>query len=238
MEPVRREIKRVYERAAATASEGGFTVELDGRPVRTPGGALLVLPNRRLANAIAVEWQEQQLTVRPETMPMMALACTAIDRIRHRREEVVVDVVRYAETDLLCHRAAGPPDLQARQSSTWQPLLDWAADAYGAPLEVTSGILAIDQPEPSLAALRRVVGACDDMTLSGLALAVTTSGSLVIGLALISGRLEPAAAFAAAELDETYQIEKWGEDAEATRRRAARRADLDAAARFAGLAGA
>ena len=227
--------KRFYKEARAAAAEGGFEVRLDGRALRTPAGSRLALPGEPLAAAIAAEWQAQGEKISPETMPLMSLACTAIDRVVARRGEIVAEILRFAETDLLCHRADAPAELVRRQAEAWQPLLDWAAQDLKAPLETTAGILAVEQPPESLAALRRAVEVLDDLTLAALSVAVGAAGSLVIGLALLRGRLDPEAAFEAAELDASYQIELWGEDPEATRRRAVCRADLFAAARFVGL---
>ena len=227
--------KRFYKEARAVAAEDGFEVRLDGRVLRSPAGGRLALPSEALAAAIAGEWQAQGEKINPETMPIMSLASTAIDRVAIQRGEIVEEILRFAETDLLCHRAEAPDELVRRQAETWQPLLDWAAQDLGAPLTATTGILAVAQPPQSLAALRRAVEALDDLALTALSVAVAAAGSLVIGLALLRGRLDPEAAFDAAELDASYQIELWGEDPEATRRRAVCRADLFAAARFAGL---
>ncbi len=227
--------RRFYKEARAEAAEDGFEVRLDGRALSTPAGSRLALPGEPLAAAIAAEWQAQGDKISPETMPMMSLACTAIDRVAARRGEILEEILRFAETDLLCHRADAPAELAGRQAKIWQPLLDWAAQDLEAPLKTTTGILAVAQPPESLAALRRAVEALDDLALAALSVAVGAAGSLVIGLALLRGRLDPEAAFEAAELDASYQIELWGEDPEATRRRAVCRADLFAAARFAGL---
>ncbi len=227
--------RRLYKEARAVAAEDGFEVRLDDRVLRSPAGSRLALPGEPLAAAIAAEWQAQGDKINPETMPMMSLACTAIDRVAARRGEIVEEVLRFAETDLLCHRADAPAELAGRQAAAWQPLLDWAAQDLEAPLRTTTGILAVAQPPESLAALRRAVEDLDDLALAALSVAVGAAGSLVIGLALLRGRLDPEAAFEAAELDASYQIELWGEDPEATRRRAVCRADLFAAARFVGL---
>ncbi len=227
--------KRVYKEARAAAVEGGFEVQLDGRSLRTPAGSRLALPGEALAAAVAAEWQVQGDQIDPETMPMMSLACTALDRVAGQRDQIVGEILRFAETDLLCHRVDTPAELVRRQSETWQPLLEWSAQELEAPLQATTGILAVAQPPESLAALRRAVDGLDDLALTALSVAVSAAGSLVIGLALLRGRLDPEAAFEAAELDASYQIELWGEDPEATRRRATCRADLFAAARFAAL---
>lgn len=227
--------KRFYKEARAAAAEDGFEVRLDGRVLRSPAGGRLALPTEALAAAIAAEWQAQGERINAETMPIMSLASTATDRVAAQRGQIVEEILRFAETDLLCHRAETPAELVRRQAETWQPLLDWAAQELGAPLTATRGILAVAQPPASLDALRRAVEALDDLALAALSVAVAAAGSLVIGLALLRGRLDPEAAFDAAELDASYQIELWGEDPEATRRRAVCRADLFAAARFAGL---
>jgi chaperone required for assembly of F1-ATPase len=148
---------------------------------------------------------------------------------------VIAELVAYAETEMLCHRADSPARLVARQEAAWQPLLDWLHARFDAPLAITHGVLAHKQLPASLATLTRALERLDDFRLAALSLAATTSGSLVIGLALIDGHIDTAAAFDAAELDATYQIEEWGEDAEATARRAEVREDLETAARFVAL---
>jgi len=225
-------IKRFYKEAAPSEVDGGFAVALDGRPIKTPGRATLLLPKRALAEAIAEEWSVQAETVKPETMALMSLACTAVDLVVPRREEVVSELAGYGETDLICYRAERPPALVERQNEHWQPLLDWAATALQAPLVTTSGLVVAAQPDDALAALGRTVAEHDDMALAALASAVKAAGSLVIALALSAGRIDVEAAFTAAELHESHQIEAWGEDAEATRRRATVLCDLSAAARF------
>lgn len=210
-------------------------IELDGRPVKTPGRALLLLPNRPLAQAVAAEWAAQSETIKPQSMPCMSLACTAIDLIAPRRAEAVAEIAAYGETDLVCYRADHPPELVVRQTATWQPLLDWAALTFDAPLVVTTGVLHKEQPAAAVAALGRAVEAQDDLSLAALATAVKAAGSLIIGLALQGGRLDAKAAFAAAELDALFQTEIWGEDPEAARQRAGVRAELEAAERFLAL---
>jgi chaperone required for assembly of F1-ATPase len=231
--------KRVYRTAAAVSAAehfdgvgAGHTVTLDGKPMRTPGRTPLVVPTRSLAAAIAREWSDQGDRVKPDTMPMMTLASTGIDRVPPRRERVIEEIAAYGGTDLVCYRADAPADLVVRQQSVWQPLVDWAALTYDAPLSITHGIVPMGQPAAALTALTATVARFDDLALAALHVATASAGSLVIALALAAGRLDAEAAFAAAQLDETYQIEKWGEDAEAAARRAEIRADLAAAERF------
>ena len=225
-------VKRFYKEAGSTAVAGGFAIRLDGREVRTPVQAVLVLPSAGLAEAVAGEWAAQGERIEPATMPLMSLACTAIDQIAPNRGAAIGELLDYAGSDLLCYRAAHPEALVARQAEVWQPLLDWAARDLDAPLRVTCGIRHKPQPEDALAALRRTVEALDDLSLTALDCATRASGSLIIALALHRRRVGADAAFEAAELDETFQIELWGEDPEATRRRTAVRADLAAARRL------
>jgi chaperone required for assembly of F1-ATPase len=228
-------MKRFYREAAAVASLEGFGVHLDGKPVLTPAKKTLTVPNQALAEAIAAEWQSQDDTVKPLALPLTRLVSTAIDRVSPRRGEVIAEIAKYAGTDLLCYRAAAPPELAARQHAIWQTLLDWAEARFGARLAVTASITPVDQPRAALAALERAIAAHDAMMLVALDLATAACGSAVLGLALIEGRLSPAEAFAAAQLDESFQIERWGEDSEQTKRRAALQEDITLAARFAAL---
>ncbi len=225
-------LKRFYKEVGSAAVEGGFAIQLDGREVRTPGQAVLVLPSAGLAEAVAGEWAVQGERIEPATMPLMSLACTAIDQIAPNRGAAIGELFDYAGSDLLCYRAEQPEALVARQAEVWQPLLDWAARELDAPLRVTCGIRHKPQPNDALAALRRAVEALDDFSLTALDCATRASGSLVIALALHRGRVGADAAFEAAELDETFQIELWGEYPEATRRRTAVCADLAAARRL------
>lgn len=224
--------KRFYKHAGAAPGEDGVFVELDGRPVKTPLGNVLLLPTARLAEAVAAEWEAQKDDVLPATMPLTQLAVTALDRMMANRDEVVTALAAYGGSDLLCYRAESPDDLVRRQAAAWQPLLDWVNDAYGVSLTVTTGILPVDQPRAALAALREAVAKLDDFQLAVLGLVVPLSGSLVLGLALLAGRLDAVGVSAAAFVDEIYQAERWGEDAEALAKRRAVEADIAAAAEF------
>ncbi|HUB96133.1 MAG TPA: ATP12 family protein [Stellaceae bacterium] len=228
-------MKRLYRHAAVETAEGGFAITLDGKIVRTPGKAALVLGSRALAEAIAAEWQAQGDRVDPESMPMTRLASTAIDLVAPRHAEVVAMIAKYAATDLVCYRADDPPELVARQHRAWQPLVDWVRERHGARLEVASGIMPCPQPEASLAALTACVAARDPWQLAALNLATAACGSLVVALALAEGQLDAEQAFSVAELDASFEIERWGEDAEQTARRRALKDDIAMAARFLAL---
>ncbi len=228
-------MKRFYKEASTSRGERGHGVALDGKPLRTPAKAALVVPTQTLAAAIAEEWAGQGADITIAAMPLTRLASTAIDLVAARRDAIVAETAAYAGTDLICYRVAHPPELVKRQQMLWQPLLNWLAENFDAPLHVTMGITPLTQPPASLATLRDAVAAHDDMNLTALRLATATSGSLAIALALLARRIDADAAFAAAELDESYQIEKWGEDREQTKRRAALRDDLELAEQFAEL---
>jgi len=228
-------MKRFYKQAGVKRAAGGHGVELDGRLVKTPGKRDLVVPSPALAAAMAGEWEAQQGEIRRETMPLTRLAGVTLDRGSIEREAVVQKAAGYAGTDLVCYRATRPPALVARQDAVWQPLIDWATERYDAPLVVTNGVIPARQPAASLAALAAVVAAHGDFALTALHAATTACGSLVIALALLEGRLDAAEAFAASQLDESYQIEAWGEDGEQAKRRAALASEIEAAAQFISL---
>ncbi len=225
-------MKRFYTRAEVAVSDTGFSVTLDGRTVRTPAGHPLVLPHQALAAAVAAEWLAQGKTVKPHEMPMMQLASTALDRVAPSRDMIINEMIRYAGTDLLCYRAESPQDLVERQRAVWQPILDWIDAQIGAPMPVTTGLLPIAPPDGSVSALRAHITAYDDIRLTALQNAVASMGSLLLGIALVDGHLAAEEAFAASQLDETYQIELWGEDPEATKRREVLRNDIAASARL------
>jgi len=228
-------VKRFFKEAGVTDIDGGFGVALDGKPVRTPAKVPLAVPTRALARAIAQEWQAQGDTIDPRALPLTRLASIALDLVAPRRTAVIAELVNYAGTDLVCYRAEQPPQLAVRQQAVWQPLMDWAALRFDAPLTVTAGILPVSQPPAALKALEAAAAAYDTHRLAALHLATAACGSLVVALALIEGRIDAETAFVAAELDASYEIERWGEDAEQTRRRAELKADIALAARFVAL---
>jgi chaperone required for assembly of F1-ATPase len=227
--------RRAYETVSVEPSGSGFAVRLDDKPLKTPGGQPVVAPWPGLAEAIGDEWRAQGARPNLSSVPMTRIAATAIDRIPSRRDGVIDELLAYAETELVCHRADSPPELMARQQATWQPLLDWLSQQFDAPLAVTNGVLPRPQAETTLQALRRLLEGLDDFSLAGLSVAVASSGSLVIGLAMLDGKIDAGQAFDAAELDATFQIEQWGEDSIAAQRRAELRAELETAAKFIGF---
>jgi chaperone required for assembly of F1-ATPase len=227
-------MKRFYKQASFAAAEGGYAVLLDGKPIRTPAKAKLVVNSRNLAEAMAAEWRAQAETIEPAGLHLTRLAGSVIDLIEPRRAQIIAEIAKYAGTDLLCYRAENPPELASRQRAAWQAHLDWAGERY-APLAVTRGVAPLEQAPSALDAYAAAVAAYDSMILGALYLATSALGSLVLALALIEGRIDADQAFAAAELDQTFQIERWGEDDEAARRRAGIKDDIALAARFADL---
>jgi len=225
-------MKRAYREVRVTPSDGGWRVLLDGRLLQTPAHASLLLPSRALAEAIAAEWDAQTEQIVPASMPLMRLAATAIDHVEPKRDRVIDEIAGYAATDLVCYRAEHPADLVARQHAGWQPLVDWATLQFDAPLLVTTGVLPKPQPPETLSAIRQAVAAFDTLRLAALHGATTASGSVVIGLALLHRQLDAHGAWQTSQLDETYQIEKWGEDPEAAARREELRRDIAAIDHF------
>ena len=228
-------MKRFYGKAEPVRRAAGHGITLDGKPIKTSGKRDLMVPNEALAAAIAEEWNAQEGEVLAATIPLTRLAMTAIDRVATQREAVVRETANYAATDLVCYRAAHPPALAARQQAVWQPLIDWAVLRYDAPLSVTTGVIPTKQSAASLRAFAAAVAEQDDFALTALHVATAACGSLVIALALIEQHLDAEGAFAASQLDESFQIEAWGEDAEQAERRRILAADIRAAAQFISL---
>jgi chaperone required for assembly of F1-ATPase len=228
-------MKRVYKDVTSGPAEGGHGIALDGRKLRTPGKQVIVVPSAALAAAIAAEWDAQQGDIRPASMPLFRLAATAIDHTAAWRERVAGEIANYAGTDLVCYRTDRPPALAQRQEAVWQPLVEWARQRYDAALAVTSGVIPQGQSPAALQAFAAAVAAQDDFRLTALHALTAACGSVVIALALLEGRIDAEAAYEVSQLDETFQSEAWGEDAEAAARRQALAADIAAAARFLAL---
>jgi chaperone required for assembly of F1-ATPase len=229
-------MKRFYTDATIVAEGGGFAVQLDGRAVRTPARAPLALPTAALAEAIVDEWRAQGERVDPRAMPMTGLANAAIDQVAPNHASFAADVARYGESDLLCYRADAPDPLVARQAAGWEPLLGWARTRYGVAFAITQGIIPVPQPDATLARLSEAVVAFDPFRLAALSTLVGLSGSLICGLAVAEGAFDPETVWDAAEIDERWQAEQWGEDAEAIARASQRRTDFLTARAFCALA--
>jgi chaperone required for assembly of F1-ATPase len=225
-------VKRFYTEARVGE---GRRILLDGKAVRTPGRRGLALPSDALAEAIADEWNAQSERIDPRAMPLTGLANAALDRIAPDPAAFARGLAAYGESDLLCYRAEAPAGLVRRQSESWDPLLAWAQQRYDAVLEIATGVVHVAQPAETVARLNAAVASLDPFALAGLSPLVTVSGSLLIALALAEGAIPLGTAWAAATLDEQWQAEQWGEDAEAAAALASRRRDFEAAARFLAL---
>lgn len=225
-------MKRFWKRAEAAEASGGFAIQLDGRPVRTPARAELVLPTRALADAIAAEWNDCGDIVDPRAMPLTGLANAAIDRIAADRESFADGIASYGETDLVCYRAEGPDPLVERQAESWDALLNWARRRYDVDFACQTGIMHVPQPDDTVRKLAHAVAALDPFRLAGLSPLVTIGGSLVAALALLEEMMPAEDVWEAVSLDDRWQLEQWGDDAEARAALDARRRDFLAAARF------
>ena len=221
--------------AVVVTGEGPFGIALDGRPVRTPARAVLDLPRRGLAEAIAGEWAAQEVRVDPATMPLTGLANAAIDRVSPDPARFAEALARYGESDLLCYRAEEPDLLVERQAAAWDPLLQWARRRLDVDFAIAAGVMHVAQPEATVRRLAQEVAALDPWRLAALSPLVTIGGSLVAGLAVIEDAVSAEQGWTAVSLDEAWQIEKWGHDVAAVAALEARRRDFLAAARFVDL---
>jgi chaperone required for assembly of F1-ATPase len=224
-------MKRFYKNATVEMGDDRFRVLLDGKPVRTPGGNLLAVPAGALAEAIAKEWEAQGDEIVPTSMPMLRLANTALDGIPQNQEAVIEAILRFGGHELLCYRADDVV-LAARQASLWSPLLDWAAARFGVTLQVGTGVVHVEQPPEALAKLRAALAAYDDCALAALHVMASITGSLILALAMAEGRIEAGEGFRLSRIDEDYQAEKWGQDAEAESRARGLAQELETAAAF------
>jgi chaperone required for assembly of F1-ATPase len=225
-------MKRFWKEAAAVASGGGWAVELDGKPLRTPARNPLIVPAEALALGIAQEWNGAGETIDPRQMPLTGLANAAIDLVEADPQAFAAGLAKYGEGDLACYRAETPRELVERQEKSWDELLGWARRRFDVDFCTTSGIVHVAQPEATVRRLAHAVGSLDPFRLAGLSLLVTIGGSLVAALAVAESQLSPQAAWNAVTIDEQWQAEQWGADAEAEAALEARRKDFFAAAKF------
>jgi len=225
-------MKRFYKKAEAGAVEDGYSIFLDGRPIRTPAKAPLVLPNEAIASEIASEWDKQGEMVDPATMPVMRYAATAIDRVTPQRDAVIQEISAFGGTDLVCYRAAYPEHLIEKQARAWDPLLQWLEQTYSVTLKVTTGVGYIAQEDAALEALVAIIAQQDDLRLAAIHDLVSLTGSLVVALAIMQGQLDAEQAHEISELDEGHIIDEWGADDEQIKRRENNKISLEAAVKF------
>ena len=210
--------RRFYSTVTVAPSESGFAIRLDDRPPRTPGGVELDVPVRGLAEILAAEWSSQGDFIELTEMPATRLVNTTLDAMPASRAKTEASIVEYAGSDLLCYLAEGPGSLVRRQREVWTPLLDWARQDLGLDFVQTTGVVHTPQPAATLSRVGEIVARADDFTLTALAFAVSLFGSAILGLALRDGVVDGAAALDAARVEEAFQEERWGVDAEAAAR--------------------
>lgn len=224
--------KRFWKEAGVVEEEGGFGVRLDGRAVRTPAKAALIVPTRALAEAIAAEWNAQEGKIDPGTMPFTRSANAAIDKVARQKSEVAEMLAAYGDSDLVCYRATGPVELIEKQAAAWNPLLDWTESVLSAKLLVVEGVVHVPQDTAALARLRAHVDALDIWALTAFHDLVSLSGSLVIGFAALDGFYPVETLWNLSRVDETWQAEQWGSDEEAEEMAARKQSDFIHAKRF------
>jgi len=225
-------MKRFWKHVAVEREDGGWTIKLDDRPVKTPARAALLVPTQALGNAIAEEWRSVGEMIDPRAMPLTGLANAAIDRVAPDREAFAHGLANYAEADLACYRAEGPRELAARQEKSWDDLLGWARRRFDVDFATTSGLMHVAQPQATVERLAHAVAALDPFRLAGLSPLVTVGGSLIAALAVLEKAQTAEQAWDAVSIDERWQLEQWGSDAEAEQALENRRRDFFAAARF------
>jgi chaperone required for assembly of F1-ATPase len=225
-------VKRFWKDVTVEPEGAGWTIKLDGRPVKTPARAALVAPSERLAEAIRGEWLSVEGDVDPRAMPLTGLANAAIDRVAPDRATFAGGLARYAEADLLCYRAEGPRQLVVRQEREWDKLLAWARRRYDVDFTTTAGLVHVEQPRATVERLSQAVAALDPFRLAGLSPLVTVGGSLIAALAVLEGATTPDEAWEAVSIDERWQLEQWGVDPEAEAALESRCGDFLAGARF------
>ncbi len=224
--------KRFYTEVSTRQGEEGFEILLDGRPVRTPAKAKLAVPQAALAEALAAEWAAQGTEIDPSTMPLTRLVNVALDGVANERAAVAEEIVRYMGTDLLLYRAEGPDSLVARQAAQWDPVLDWLHQSHGARFFLAEGIRHVAQPQDMLDRAAALVPVDDVLALTALSSITALTGSAFLAVAVAQGAIDAETAWAAAHVDEDWNIERWGEDSAATHRRLARKAEMLAAVRL------
>ena len=221
--------RRFYKRAGAGPHAGGFAVLLDGKAALTPGRKPLAVSDRRLAEALAAEWEAQGERIDPAAMALTRLVNTAIDRVSLNGDAVRAEIVRYASSDLLCYRADGPQSLVEAQAAAWDPLISWAREALAAGFVLVAGVTHQPQDPATIIAVERALTSLDPLQLAAVHAITTLTGSAILAVAVLKRRLSTGEAWAAAYVDEDWQMAHWGTDEIALSRQAARQLDLAAA---------
>ena len=225
-------MRRFWKAAQAVERDDGWGVELDGKPLRTPARLLLAVPTEALADAVAAEWDAVEEKIDPRAMPLTGLANAAVDRVAPDQQAFAAGLARYAEADLACYRAEGPRGLIELQAEEWDALLSWGRRRFDVDFNTTSGIVHVDQPAATVDRLRHAAESLDAFRLAGLSPLVTIGGSLLAALGVLEGAFSPEQAWEAVSVDDRWQLEQWGSDAEAEATLASRRWDFLSAAWF------
>ena len=228
-------MKRFYKQVSVAPEGTGWRVLLDGKAIRTPAKVAQLVPGEALAQAMALEWSGQGEEINPAAFIFRDMADYAIDVVARDPAAAAADLLRYAETDTLCYRADTGEALHERQKQLWEPLLRAAEARWDVHFERVDGILHRPQPEATLTRMAAVLVPLDAFTMGALTTLTTLTASLVIGLAALEAGADGEALWAAANLEEDWQAEQWGKDAEALALRARRLAEFEAAMKFAGL---
>ncbi len=221
--------RRFYAATGTEQAEDGYVVTLDGKPVRTPAGRMLVAPVLALARAIAAEWDAQGEVINPASMPLTRLANTIVDGVAEKPAPVAAEIEKYLASDLLFYRASRPEQLRERQGALWDPILAWAREAFGAHFVLAEGVVHVAQPERALKAAAAAIPN-DPWPLGAVHVITTLTGSALIALAMARGALAAEAAWQAAHVDEDWNMALWGKDEMAMQRRAFRFSEFQAAA--------
>lgn len=222
---------RFYDAAEVAETPDGFVIHLDGKPVKTPARAVMALPAAAAAQLVADEFAAQREKIDPVTMPVMRLVNTAIDGVAADTQAVLEDILRFASSDLVCYRADAPAALVERQNEAWDPVIDWARQILGARLFLAEGVMHVEQPREAIGAIGIHLKMREEpLRLAAIHVMTSLTGSALLALAVETGAMDAEAAWAAAHVDEDWNISQWGEDAEAAARRASRKRDMLAAA--------
>ena len=225
-------MKRFWKEVSVGKEDGGWAITLDGRPVRTPARAALVVPTEDLASAIAEEWRSVDEDINPRAMSLTGLANAAIDRVAPQREAFASGLAKYAEADLACYRSEWPPELVSRQAESWDELLAWARRRYDVDFGTTTGLVHVPQAQPTIDRLSQAVAELDSFHLAGLSPLVTAGGSLIAALAVLEKAMTAEEAWQDVSIDDRWQLEQWGADTEAQTALVNRRRDFMAGAQF------
>ena len=229
-------MKRFYRTVKTKSVKDGWTILLDKNSVKTPGKNNLVLPNLLLAEAVKEEWENQKTVILPLKMPFTKLANTAIDRVKEKRHQIIEELSGYGNSDLLCYRIKSPIELAHRQKKEWQPAIDWIFKTFNIEIQTTTDILYVKQNSEVILKIENLIADFNDFSIAGIQLVTSLSNSIILSLALAKGFFSAEKAFRSALLEELYQVEKWGDDEENTRRREGIKSEFFNAERFIKLA--